>query len=90
MGAFFASMANSYVTSSLIPDTGVMTLADIINGLAMATIFLTIVQSVVSLYLYDILEQEELSRRFDKWSVWTFGFGILLVNVVIPVAARGL
>ena len=90
VGAFFASMANSYVTSSLIPDTGVMTLADIINGLAMATIFLTIVQSVVSLYLYDILEQEELSRRFDKWSVWTFGFGILLVNVVIPVAARGL
>ncbi|MFO0868301.1 MAG: hypothetical protein U0935_05085 [Pirellulales bacterium] len=89
VGAFFASMANSYVTSSLIPDTGVMTLADIINGLAMASIFLTIVQSVVSLYLYDILEQEEISRKFDKWSVWTFVIGIGLINVLIPLAAHG-
>lgn len=88
VGAFFASIANSYVTSSLIPDTGVMTLADIINGLAMATIFLTMVQSVISLYLYDIREQEELSRRFDKWSFWTFVVAIVLVNTVIPLAAR--
>jgi len=89
VGAFFASMANSYVTSSLIPDTGVMTLADIINGLAMATIFLTIVQSVVSLYLYDILEQQDLSRKFDRWSAWTFGLGIVVVNTLIPWAAHG-
>jgi hypothetical protein len=89
VGAFFASMANTYVTSSLIPDTGVMTLADIINGLAMATIFLTIVQSTISLYLYDILDQEEISKKFDKWSVWTFGIGAVIVNVLIPIAAKG-
>ncbi len=88
VGAFFASIANSYVTSSLIPDTGVMTLADIINGLAMATIFLTMVQSVISLYLYDIREQEELSRKFDKWSFWTFAVAIVVINVAMPFAAK--
>lgn len=89
VGAFFASIANSYITSGLIPDTGVMTLADIINGLAMVTIFLTMVQSVVSLYVYDIKGDEKLSRQYDYVSFWLFVIGTLGINVLVPFAAAG-
>lgn len=87
VGAFFASIANTYITSSLIPDTGMMTLADFLNGLAMLTIFLSVVQSVISLYLYDIRGQEALSRLFDKVSALVFTVGVVGINVALPLAA---
>lgn len=90
VGAFFASIANTYITSSLIPDTAVMTLADTINGMGMALIFLTVVQSTISLYLYDICERESLSKAFDRVSIVGFGIGTLAVNIALPLTARGL
>jgi hypothetical protein len=87
VGAFFAAIASTYVTSSLIPDTGIMTLADIVNGLAMATIFLTMVQSALSLHLHEERGDRELSRDFDRWSFWVFAIGVIVLNVVIPLSA---
>lgn len=89
VGAFFASIANTYITASMIPDTGTMTLADTINGMGMMLIFLTVVQSTISLYLYDICERENLSRAFDKVSIVGFIIGTLGVNIAMPLAARG-
>lgn len=87
VGAFFAAMANTYITSSLIPDTGVATLADLINGWAMIMIFLTIVQSAISLYLYDIRGREALSRYFDWIAFWVFLTGAIGFNVAMPYFA---
>ena len=39
----------------------------------MAIIFLTLVQSTLSLYLYDIRRDEALSRLFDRVSLALFG-----------------
>jgi len=89
VGAFFASIANTYITASLIPDTGILTLADTINGMGMMLIFLTVVQSTISLYLYDICERENLSRAFDKVSIVGFIVGTIAVNVALPLLARG-
>ncbi|MFO0870468.1 MAG: hypothetical protein U0935_16190 [Pirellulales bacterium] len=89
VGAFFTSIANSYITSSLVPDTGIVTLADLITGLGLALIFLTIVQSIVSLYIHDRLQLPDVARRFDRVACAVLATAALLVNVVIPLAARG-
>lgn len=88
VGAFFAAMANTYITSGLIPETSVTTLADLINGLGMAMIFLTIVQSAVSLYLYDIRGRHALSRYFDWVSFWVFLVGAFVFNCGMPYLAK--
>ena len=87
VGAFFAAAANAYVTSSLIPDTGAMTLADIINGVALVTIFLTVVQSIVSLHIFDNRGEEALSRAYDRVSFWLFAAGTIAFNGAVALAA---
>ena len=66
-----------------------MTLADLITGLGLALIFLTIVQSIVSLYIHDRLQLPDVARRFDRVACAALTTAALLVNVVIPLAARG-
>lgn len=87
VGAFFASIANTYITSALIPDTGVLTLADTINGMGMMLIFLTVVQSTISLYIYDIRDNIPLSKAFDKVSIVGFILGTIAVNAAMPFMA---
>ena len=87
VGGLFAAVANSYVTSSLIPDTGIMTLSDIVNGLGAGMILVTVIQSTVSLHLYERLGAESLSRRFDQLSFAVLSIGYLLLNLALPLAA---
>jgi hypothetical protein len=87
VGGLFAGVANSYITSALIPDTGVMTLADLVNGVGIAVILLSIVESTISLYLYDRRGREALSRLFDRVSFWILAFGAVAVNAALFLAA---
>ena len=87
IGALFAAVANSYVVSSLVPDTGEFSLADVINGLGILTILVTLVESTVSLYLYDRCGEEELSRRLDQMSFKILVVGFTAVNVILLVAS---
>jgi len=83
----FAAADNAYITSSLIPDTGAMTLADIINGVALATIFLTVVQTIVSLHVFDNRGEEALSRAYVRVSFWLFATGSIAFNGAVALAA---
>jgi hypothetical protein len=87
VGGLFAAVANSYVTSSLIPDTGVMTVADLVNGIGIGMILLTVIQSTVSLYVYERLGQEALSRRLDQVSFAVLACGYSAINLALPLAA---
>ncbi|MBF2096943.1 MAG: hypothetical protein IGQ88_01005 [Gloeomargaritaceae cyanobacterium C42_A2020_066] len=87
VGAFFAAVANTYLGASLLPDVGVVSLMDMINGLGMATIFLTLTQSTISLYLYDRRGREQLARRFDKVAFGVFFLGYTCANMAIPLRA---
>jgi hypothetical protein len=89
VGSFFAAIANCYITAQLIPDTGQLSLADKVNGFAIITIFLTLVQSTVSLYVFDILGQEALSRKFDKVSAVIMVPAYALINYLLYRAAVG-
>ncbi|MFN2513177.1 MAG: hypothetical protein ABR568_17360 [Pyrinomonadaceae bacterium] len=87
VGALGAVIVNTYITSSLVPDTGVMTLADIVNHVGIATIFLSLLQSAFSLYLYEKRGKKIISRLFDRVSFVVFLAGYLLINLVLPWAA---
>jgi hypothetical protein len=88
VGGLFAAVANAYVISSLVPDTGTMALADIINGVGIAAILLTVAQSTVSLHLYSIWGQEPLSRTFDRLSFFIILALYVLLNISLPLVAR--
>jgi hypothetical protein len=87
VGALFAAIANTYITTSLVPDTGVMTLADMVNDVSIVVIFLTLLASTISLYLYDRKGKKALSRLFDKVSFVVLLAAYVLINVALPWAA---
>ena len=72
VGALGAVIVNTYVISSLVPDTGVMTLADTVNHVGIVTIFLSLMQSAISLHLYERKGRKTLSRLFDRVSFVIF------------------
>lgn len=87
VGALFASVANAYIISSSLPPSGGVVLVDMVNSLGVATIFLTVVESILSLYLYDIRDKQALSRRLDRVSAAIFLVAYIALNVAIPLAA---
>lgn len=86
-GAFFGAVANIYLSNSLLPDAGSFGLVDIINAIGLLTIFLVVVESVASLYLYDICEKQALSRRLDRLTFLVLMLCYVVTNSVIPAAA---
>jgi hypothetical protein len=87
IGSFFAAVANTYVTASVVPDTGIATLADVINGIGVALIALIMFQTIISNHFYDKKKQETFSDVFDDLT-----FAVLLalyiwLNISIPLAA---
>lgn len=87
VGALFAAVANSYLVGSIVPDTGEMALADIVNGLGIVTILVTLVESTLSLYLYDIRGEQALSRRLDRVSFIIMLTGFIAANIAIALSA---
>jgi hypothetical protein len=79
VGALFAAVANYYNILSMQPIVSYVTLADIITLTGIVTILLSMIESSISFYIYDIKEKKELSRRFDKYSV------IALVSCYISI-----
>jgi|CXWL01.1.fsa_nt_gi hypothetical protein len=86
VGGFFGAVANTLIAASLVPDSGTLTLMDLVNGVGMVTIFLTLVQSTISLHLYDVRERTALSKLFDRVSLWVFVAGFVVINALIPWA----
>jgi hypothetical protein len=87
VGSFFAAVANAYVISTLIPDTGVSTLADVVNGIGTALIGLATIQSVISLYIFENQGDENFSRAFDLVNFFLLSAVYIVINIAIPLAA---
>jgi hypothetical protein len=95
VGAIFASVGSEYIVTSSLPDTSVLTLADMLHILAFVFIFLTLAESTLSLRLYNGASYHhaerdgygqaarQRSRRLDRWSF----FVLLMAYVVLSAAA---
>ena len=65
-----------------------VTLGDILNQIGIVTISLSLLQSAISLYIYERRRQvTALSRLFDSVSLVVFVIGYVAVNVALPWAA---
>ncbi len=67
-GAVFSAVASEYVITSSLPDTNVITLADMLHIAAFATIFLTIAISVGTHRLYSA-GREKLAHQVDRFAI---------------------
>jgi hypothetical protein len=88
VGAFFAAVGNNIYVSSQMPQSDRVTLTAMVNLIGLVTIFLTIVQSAISLYMLDTMGRPRLSRFFDMVSFAALFIGYVAVNVILPFAAR--
>ena len=88
VGAVFAAIGNFIYIGPLLPRAGVIILADMINLIGLATIVLTLVQSTISLYIYDSMGRESLARFFDRVSFAIFLVSYTVINLVLPFVAR--
>lgn len=86
VGGFFGAVANTLLSASMVPDSGILTLMDLVNGVGAITIFLTLVVSTISLHLYDIRGEVALSRAFDRVAFIVFAVAFGIINLMIPLA----
>ncbi len=87
VGAVFAAIANNSLVVSYLPPSTHFTLTAMINATCFGTIFLTLVQSTISLYMLDSLGRIRLYKCFDRVSFCVFLAGCVAVNVCLPLAA---
>jgi len=87
VGGFFAAVANSYITSTYLPDTGTMTLLDQINLIGLATIFICLIQTVIS-SRFAVKGEQEFSIQFDRASFPIIAFIYITLNIALPIAAQ--
>lgn len=88
VGGFFGAVANALLSDNFVGQAESLSFIDIINGIGLFTIFLSIVESTVSLYLYDIRGQRQLARSLDRLSAVILGVGFLVLIGVLPILAR--
>jgi hypothetical protein len=85
VGAFFGAIANMLLSASLVPESATLTLMDLINGIGIIVIFLSLVESTISLYIYETLGRVHLSRTLDYISFLIFAIGYTITNILIPL-----
>jgi len=88
VGAFFAAIGNNIFIGTILPQAERVSLAGMVNGIGLVTIFLTLVQSAISLYIFDTMGRRMLSRFFDKVSFAVFLIGYAVVSLMLIFAAR--
>jgi hypothetical protein len=87
IGAFFAAVGNNIYVASVVPQANQFTLTSMVNLVCIGTIVFTLIQSVLSLHIFET-GKEDLSLLFDKVSFAVLMSGCLVVNVLLPLAAR--
>lgn len=87
IGGLFAAVANNYIVSSALPIAGIVTLSGIMHGIGISVIFISIAQSVISLYIYDTLGAKSYSKLFDKVSFFLFTSIFIIIVVTIYLLA---
>lgn len=86
VGAQFAVAASWFIVSSLIPDSAVLTVADQVHILAMATVFASVVVSAWALRLYEG-GKEAAADRLDRLCVIAFPAVFLLAVLACVLLA---
>ncbi len=86
-GSYFGAVANSYLAGSLIPSAGQFGLVEYVTFLGLFTIFFALVATIISIFIWAVKGDKELSRAFDKVTVTIAAAGYIAVNFLLPMSA---
>lgn len=87
VGGFFGAVANALLSDNFVGQADSLSFIDIINAVGLVTIFLSIVESTLALYLYDIRGNRALSRQLDLLSALILGGGFITLIILLPLVA---
>jgi hypothetical protein len=87
VGAVFAAVANNISVSAAMPTVHDFTLTAMVNAIGLGTIFLTMVESAISLYLLDSRGLVKLYKQLDAISFVIMFVAYVTLNIVLPIAA---
>ena len=83
IGSVFAVAASQYVVASSLPDSNIMTMADALHILSITYIFLSLVESTISLKLATG-SRPELSQKLDRICLVLFvGTYITFISLIV-------
>jgi hypothetical protein len=82
IGAIFAAVASEYVVASALPESNVITLTDKLHILAIAFIFLSLLESTISLRIFTN-RSEKVSASLDRISLIICPIVYLLLNALV-------
>ena len=82
VGAVFAAVASEYIVAACLPATNVLTLADALHILALATIFTAIAESIAALRLLRA-GRTALAHQLDRWTFRFLGAAFVVSCVVL-------
>lgn len=88
VGALFATVGNKYIVDSILPDSTSFTLVDALHTFTFAAILLTVVISVISMWLASS-GRTSGARLLDHISAAVLGIAYTTFNVVMIVQATG-
>ncbi len=89
VGSYFGAVANSYLVTSLLPSSGQFGLVEYVSFLGLFTIFACLLTAVVSMYIWHVKGDKELSKALDRTTLISIGGAYTLINVVLPICAFG-
>ncbi len=81
-GSIFAASANAFVVNEQLPQTVDLTVAEMVNLLAVGCIFITVFVSVASLRLC-YRNQVERSEKLDRFALVFLGLTYVVANVAV-------
>jgi len=87
VGAFFASVASTYITSQFVPNIASITMVDMVNGIGMTTIFLSMATSIISFFLISQFDDKLAMRNFQRVTTTTLIVGYIMVNFCMAMSA---
>ena len=87
VGALFAVAASWFIVASLVPDSGVLTLADLVHVIAMAMIFASVVVSAWALRLAET-GREASADTLDRYCAIAFPVVFLVACLIAAGLAR--
>ena len=87
--ALFVAVINGMSVNSLIPDTGTMTLADVIGFLGYLSIVQTIVQSILFHRYFAERAESAAPMLFDRCTIVLVSAQAVILNVGVLAAASG-
>ncbi|NBZ88807.1 hypothetical protein [Stagnihabitans tardus] len=82
VGSIFAASANTFVITGSLPPTTAVTLAEQINLIAVAIIFIAVFVSIWSLRL-RYRDMEEASLALDRRAMWVLGSIYVALNILV-------